>query len=354
MRKICLITDQHFGARADNPLFLNYFENFYKNVFFPFLVKNNITEIISGGDTFDRRKYVNFVTLQRARKMWFEPLLENNIKVHCLLGNHDIYYKNTSEINSAQEILGRYPNIVIYDRTTEVIFDETKVLLIPWINDDNYEESIKKIKETEAKNVIGHLELKGFLMQRGLKSETGFTVDLFNKFNMVASGHFHHKSDSDNIHYLGAPYELNFADMNDPRGFHVWEIGLKELEFLRNPYRMFYKIIYDDREKTLEEILSKASDKFQGTYVKVVVQNRTKPNDFDKFMERLFSLNPADVKIEDNQSLDEGTEDLIVNTAEDTLTILNKYVDSLEIETDKVKVKDELKLLYVEASNMER
>jgi hypothetical protein len=153
---------------------------------------------------------------------------------------------------------------------------------------------------------------------------------------------------------LGAPYELNFADMNYPRGFHVWEIGLKELEFLRNPYRMFYKIIYDDREKTLEEILSKASDKFQGTYVKVVVQNRTKPNDFDKFMERLFSLNPADVKIEDNQSLDEGTEDLIVNTAEDTLTILNKYVDSLEIETDKVKVKDELKLLYVEASNMER
>jgi hypothetical protein len=352
MSKIGVITDQHFGCRVDSVIFLNYFEKFYKDIFFPFLKKNNITEIISPGDLFDRRKFLNFVTLQRTRKMFLEPLLENNIKVHCLLGNHDIYHKNTSEVNSVTEILSKYPNIIIYDKTTEVMFDNTKVLLVPWINYSNYDDSIKKIQDTNAEILFGHLEIKGFLMQKGLKSESGFDSDMFKKFKSVASGHFHHKSTEDNINYLGSPYEITFADMNDPRGFHVWETDSFDLDFYQNPYKMFYKIFYDDKDKSLEELLRKITDKYQGAYIKVIVINRNNPNHYEKFMERLFSIGPADVKIEDDLSLSD--EEIVVDTAEDTLTILNKYVDSLEIETDKGKIKEELRILYAEAISMER
>jgi hypothetical protein len=352
LNKIAILTDQHFGARSDSLVFLDYFERFYQDIFFPFLKKNKITEIISLGDMFERRKFCNFLTLKRTRKMWLEPLLENNFKVHCLLGNHDVYYKNTNDVNSIKEILGNYSNFIIYNETEEIMIDDTKVLLVPWINDENRETSLKIINETDAKYCFGHLELNGFLMNRGQKSEVGFDAEPFKKFEMVATGHYHHKSDKENIHYLGSPYEMTFADINDPRGFHIWNTNTKELDFHKNPYKMFYKIFYDDKDQPLSSLLKKITDRYQDTYVKVVVHNRTNPEYFDKFMEHLFSMQPADIKIEEDISID--APDIIVDMAEDTLTILNKYVDTLEVDIDKDKIKEELRLLHMEAVNMER
>jgi DNA repair exonuclease SbcCD nuclease subunit len=349
-----IITDQHFGARSDSPIFLDYFQRFYDNVFFPYLDENKITEVIDLGDTFDRRKFVNFLSFQRSREMYFDRLLERKIKVHSLLGNHTTYYKNTSKVNAVKELCGMYPNITIYDTATEVTFDKTKVLLVPWINEENYDHSMKMIKTTTAKILMGHLEIKGFLVNRGLRLAEGLAVKIFKRFKAVWSGHLHHKSEEGNISYLGSPYEIKFDDMNDPRGFHTWKSSTTKLNFIENPHRMFYKLYYDDKDKTLDFLLKKVSDKFRGAYVKVVVQNRTNPLHFDKFIETLFSMNPADVKIDDAISLSEGDEEMKVDLAEDTLTILNKYVDNLEIDSDKEKIKDEIKILYTEASGMGR
>jgi DNA repair exonuclease SbcCD nuclease subunit len=348
-----VICDQHLGARSDSPIFLDYFQRFYDNIFFPYLLENKITEIISAGDLFDRRKFVNFVTLQRARQMFFEPLQKHKIKVHCLLGNHDTYFKNTSNVNSVQEILGQYSNWTIYDTATELTFDKTKVLLVPWMNDENYDESLKLIKSTTAKILMGHLEIKGFPMARGgIKSE-GFEPVVFKKFKAVASGHLHHKSDEKNIHFLGSPYEIKFDDMNDPRGFHTWKSDTYKFEFHENPYRMFYKIYYDDKDKSLDFLMKKISTKFTGAYVKVVVMNRSNPIYFDKFIEKLFSIGPVDVKIDDDLRLCED-EEMRIDLTEDTFTVLCKYIDNLEIDFNKDMTKEEIKTLHQEALGMER
>jgi hypothetical protein len=72
-------------------------------------------------------------------------------------------------------------------------------------------------------------------------------------------------------------------------------------------------------------------------------------------MNNLYNVNPADITIvEDFTDLTEGVEDDMVNQAEDTLTILNKYVDSVTEENiDNTKLKTLLKELYVEALNAE-
>jgi hypothetical protein len=272
----------------------------------------------------------------------------------CTVGNHDTFYKNTNEVNSMQELFSDNENIIILTEAEEVSFDGTKVLLVPWINDTNLDQTIQKIKDTDAKICFGHLELKGFLMNRGQKSEVGFDATLFDKFDLVGSGHFHHKSDNGKIFYLGTPYELTFVDINDPRGFHTWETNTRELDFFQNPYKMFFKLYYDDDGKPLSVILKKITDKYQGSHVKVIVQKRTNSNYFEKFMERLFTVAPADIKIEDDMSLDDGSEEMVVDMAEDTLTILFKYVDCLEIDTDKDKIKEELRTLHIEATNMDR
>src|ERR1035437_1866341 len=352
--KVAIITDSHFGARADSPIFHDYFVKFYEEVFFPYIDKEGIKIVLHLGDFTDRRKYINYITLNKVRNYFIRRIKEMGITMICTVGNHDTYYKNTNEINSLQELFSNMDNIHILTEVEEVMFDKTKVLLVPWINEGNYETSIAKIQSSNAKILMGHLEIKKFLMNRGQTSETGFDASMFDKFDLVASGHFHHKSNDKNIFYLGAPYELNFADINDPRGFHSWITKSKELEFHLNPYKMFYKVFYNDKDATLPSLLKKISSKFQGCYVKVVVQNRMNPVFFEKFMEKLFSLGPADIKIEDDLTLDDHTTETVVDMAEDTLTILNKYVDALEIDTNKDKIKEELRTLYIEAQNAEK
>lgn len=354
--KVAIITDQHFGARNDSTHFLDYYEKFYRDTFFPKLVEEGITKLLILGDTFDRRKYVNFFSLKRTKEMFFEPLQKMGIEVHMLAGNHDTYFKNTNDVNSVRLLLQEYKNINVIDSPTTIVVDDTSICMMPWICPENYDDSLNVINTTEADVCMGHFEIAGFAMHRGMPSHEGLSRELFKKFDTVFSGHYHHRSAQDNIRYLGNPYELTWQDYNDPRGFHLFDLASRDLEFIENPNVMFHRITYDDKEESITEINNKELDKFAGTYVKVVVLNKTNPYLFDKFMSKLYDVNPIDVTIaEDFADLTEGVEDDMINEAEDTITIINKFVDGIkEDHIDNDKLKSVLKELYVEALNLEQ
>lgn len=351
--KIGLITDTHAGARGDSLIFQDYFEKFFNELFFPTIEQQKITHIIHLGDWGDRRKFINYNILYRTRNAFFDPLEKMGITMDLILGNHDLFFKNTSEVNSAKELLGRYKNIKIYEEVTEVKLGEMNVLYIPWINSDNQERALKKIQETKCKVAFGHLELMGFEMYRGVKNDSGMDPKIFKKFSQVFTGHYHHKSDNGKIFYLGAPYEMTFADMNDPKGFHIYNTSTEACKFVQNPFRMFHRIYYDDRGKDLKEIINpKKLEKYAGTQLKIVVTHKTNPFYFDQFLDAIQKIQPADFKIvEDLKST--LTED-DVNMAEDTLTILYKYVDGMDLDVDKQRIKDHLHQLYIEAQTMDR
>jgi len=359
--KVAIITDQHFGARNDSIHFLDYYEKFYREVFFPSIISNNIDTVLILGDTFDRRKYINFYSLKRSKEMFFDRLAELNIQVHMLAGNHDTYFKNTNEINSVDLILKEYDNINVIDtpQTIQLEYEQHQydICMLPWICSDNYDQSISEIKNTSATLCMGHLEIAGFTMHRGMKSEEGLSRELFRRFDMVFSGHYHHRSTQENITYLGNPYELTWNDFNDPRGFHIFDLSTRSLEFIQNNNVMFNRVIYDDKEKSISEITNMDLSVYKNTYVKVVVINKTNPYLFDQFMNNLYNNNPIDVTIaEDYIDLTESMEDdNIIDQAEDTITIINKFIDSVENENiDNNKLKNVLKELYVEALSMEK
>jgi DNA repair exonuclease SbcCD nuclease subunit len=357
--KIAIITDQHFGARNDSTHFLDFYEKFYKEIFFPTIKKHRIDTVLILGDTFDRRKYVNFFTLKRAKNMFFEPLANMGIRVEMLAGNHDTYFKNTNKTNSIGLLLQEYDNINVIDHPATIFLgkkNEYPICMLPWICAENYDDSLETIKDTKASVCCGHLEIAGFAMYRGMHSEEGLNRELFDKFAFTFSGHYHHKSSSDNIHYLGNPYELTWQDYNDPRGFHILNLSNQELTFVENTNVMFHRIIYDDKLESITEISNKDLSGYTNTYVKVVVINKTNPYLFDKFVDRLYQVNPIDVTIaEDFTELTEEAETDIMNQAEDTVTIINKSVDSVKIEgIDNSKLKTVLRELYVEALNLEQ
>lgn len=357
--KVAIITDQHFGARNDSIQFLDFFQKFYDDVFFPKLKEEGITTVLILGDTFDRRKYVNFYSLKRTKEMFFDKLDMMGIKVHMLAGNHDTYFKNTNDVNSVDLLLKEYTNINVIDHPANIFLGEKnqfKICMMPWICPENYEDSMETLKDTDAPYCMGHFEIEGFAMYRGHHSEEGLDRDLFRKFTNTFSGHYHHKSSSGDIHYLGNPYELTWQDYNDDRGFHIFDLSSQELEFVKNPYVMFHRIIYDDKTETISDITNKDLSIYTNTYVKVVVVNKTNPYLFDKFMNGLYGVSPIDITIaEDFTDLTEGVDDDMIDQAEDTLTVLNKFVDTIQednINTNKLK--NIMRELYIEALNTEK
>jgi len=348
--RVAIITDQHFGARNDSTAFLDFYERFYNDTFFPTLDSNNIESILILGDTFDRRKYVNFYSLDRAKKMFFNKLEERGIKVFMIAGNHDTYFKNTNDVNSPELLLAEYTNIHLVNKAQDIIVHDIPICFVPWICPDNYQESIETIDSSNAEICMGHFEIAGFAMYRGMESHEGLSKDLFKKFDLVFSGHYHHRSDDGHIYYLGNPYELTWQDYNDPRGFHLFDIQTRQLEFVRNPNTMFERAEYDD---TLVDPSLNDYGHLSNKYVKIVVVNKNDFYKFDKFITKVYNANPYEVKIiEDFSEFSEGEIDSDINL-EDTLDVLSNYIDSVETDLDKDKVKTFMKSLYTEAINLE-
>ena len=348
--KVALVTDLHFGARNDNLKVAAHQKKFYDEVFFPYLKEHNIKEVIDLGDTFDRRRYISFTSLKAAKAMFFDPLKENGIKTHMIVGNHDAVYKNTIELNSIYLLLQEYDNIIEYEKPTDVQIGGCDILMLPWICAGNQQETMLAVQHTKAQIVMSHLELKGFEFMRGHIMHDGMDHKVFDKFDMVCSGHYHHKSTEGNINYLGCPYEMTWQDYQDEKGFHIFDTETRELTRVVNPYNMFYKLWYDDQEMDFEDIAKIDFDQYKDSFVKVIIKNKTNPYLFDSYIERLEKNELINLQIvEDHLNLDLEDTDDIINEAEDTVTILDKYVDSLEISADKDKVKTLMRELYNEA-----
>jgi len=350
--KIAVLGDTHIGARNDSPIFDNYFRTFYSEVFFPYLQQHNITNIIQLGDVFDRRKYVNFNVLKSSKQYLFDQL--NLYRTIMLVGNHDTFFKNTNNVNSPDLILKEYGSINTVSSPREYEFDGTQILFIPWICPENEQEVFEAIENTKAQICCGHFEIQGFEMYKGSIIDHGLDKNVFSKFELVLSGHYHHRSTKQNITYCGTPYELTWSDYGDQKGFHVLDTDTRTLEFVPNPRLMFIKHHYDDKDKTIEDVLLDDFSIYKDTIVKVIVRNKTNAYWFDMLLDKLQKAGAVDIQVvDDHYNLNLEDDKDIVDEAEDTLTILNKYIDSMQIKTDKKQLEHLMRTLYTDALSLE-
>lgn len=351
--KIALITDTHYGIRSDNIFLLEHQKIFFDDVFFPYLEKNKIDTIFHLGDLVDRRKYINYNTFDKLKNDFLCKL--NKYAVYIIAGNHDTYYKDRNDLNSLDLILSSYN----FDLTTlapkEITLNNKKILLLPWICKANEKESLEIIKNTDSTICFGHLQLQGFEMHKGSFAEDGLNKNLFEKFKIVCSGHFHHKSTFENINYLGCPYQMNWGDYGDTKGFHIFDTDTYELTFIPNKYSLFYKIEYDDKKlKDSSKIFKQDFSKLKKSFVKIIVKNKSNNFWFDSFIEQIEQQEPLSVQIiEDMGNLAFDGEETDLLQAEDTITILSKYCDNIGVaENLKPKLNQLLQSLYNDANNL--
>jgi len=344
--KVAIITDQHFGARKNSKLFHDYFLKFYNDVFFPTLEEEGITTVVDMGDTFDSRKGIDFSALSWAKNNYYDRLQQMGVTVHTIVGNHTAYYKNTNEVNAVDLLLREYDNVTVYSDPTEVKLGNLKTLFIPWINQENQENTLKLVQKTSCKCAMGHLELQGFRVNKQIVMEHGLESKLFDKFKRVYSGHYHTRSNNGTVFYLGNPYEMFWNDVNDTRGFHIFDTETLEHTPINNPYKLFYNIYYEDTNYQTFD-----TREYENKIVRIIVRKKSDIKQFEKFVDKLYSSSVAELKVVENFAIQQ-TEDFDVFESEDTLSILNRYIEEAEINLDKSIIQKMIQEIYQEACEL--
>lgn len=346
MTRIACLTDTHWTARKSSRHLHDYFELFYKNIFFPALEEQGVEIVVHMGDAFDNRKSIDFWGLDWTRRVVLEPL--RKYEVHMIVGNHDIFLRNSTEINAPELLLKDYPNIKTYSSPTNTKVGGIDMTFIPWICSENYDETLKVIKKSKAKIAMGHLELQGFRVNKHLiMEEHGLDPNIFTKFQKVFSGHYHTRSDNGRIFYLGNPYEMYWTDVNDTRGFHIFDTETFEHTPINNPYKLFYNIYYEDTPHQMFDVTEYANK-----IVKVIVRKKSKQKEFDKFIDKLYKVGIQDLKIVENFDIQEN-EDFVIDEEENTISILNRYIDESECNFDKNVIKGIFQDLYQQSCEIE-
>ena len=346
MTLIACLTDTHWGAKKGSKHLHDYFELFYKNVFFPALEEHGVETVIHMGDAFDSRKSIDYQSLEWAKRVVFDPLKKYD--VHMIVGNHDCYYKNTNNVNSPALLLKDYPNIKTYSSPTNTKVCGIDMTFIPWICSENYDETLKVIQKSKAKIAMGHLELKGFRVNKHLvMEEHGLEANLFSNFTKVFSGHYHTRSDNGTVFYLGNPYEMYWTDVNDTRGFHIFDTKTLEHTPINNPYKLFYNIYYEDTPHQTFD-----AREYEKKIVKVIVRKKSNIKSFEKFIDKLYNCGIQELKIIENFEIQES-EEFNINEDENTISILNRYIDESEFDYNKTIIKGILQDIYKQASEVE-
>lgn len=342
--KVCILADTHAGVRNNSTVFMEHQIKFFEEVFFPYVQDHNIQHMIHLGDVFDRRKDTNNYAIyewdRRVFSRWNDVFKES----HIIIGNHDTYFKNTNSINTPEQFLYKYDNFYFYSKPCEVPLYGVNTLILPWICEENEQEAKRLIEESSASLVLGHLEIMGFPLFRGIENlDKGFDSGVFGRFAKVLSGHFHLKSHQRNIDYLGSPCATTWAEAFDARGFHVMDMSTLKLFFIENTNTPFVHIEYDDG---IAVDVPSVSNKV----VRVLVKQRGSETKFLQFLESLELQSPAEISVTEQRAVSE--EQTSFDESLDIFSLMDLYVESCQFDSSKDELKRTLRELYHESLSL--
>lgn len=329
--KILFLGDTHFGLKKSS---LEFFENqlvFFEKQVFPYMKKHKIKYIWQFGDFFDHRTSTDIRMIKNLRQRIFDYIQKEGIIMYSLIGNHDIYYRESRDVSLIEHFQDLYPDnfILFRDRETMQINGQD-VFVLPWItNKDTLEPSELKNKDY----IFGHLEIRNFTVVKGHVDGTSkLTPEFFEKaFSVkgVFSGHYHIKSTDGLIYYLGTPYQLNWSDYDEQKGFYIWD-EQQNLEFFPNEYsKKFVKLKYNDEaEKPLE---------VSGLFEEPVFYT------FDEFNQNISIIKNHDLKFFVNKAEDNKFDEYLYVLKENKInfTLINNQMVSVLIETNYVEEEGE-------------
>lgn len=343
--KIALITDIHFGARNDSPLFLNNLTKFFDKVFFPTLEQEKITTVLILGDTWQNRRAINILTLRIAREKFFKVLESRNISVKTIYGNHDVFYRNTNDINSIDFLESAFQNMEVVKVGKIFDFDGLKVGMMSWIPNDNPEEHLKFLHESVCDVLCGHFEINAFEMTAGHFCTGGLEASVFRRYDKVLSGHFHIPSTDGRITYLGNTNQTNWGDYGVEKGAWILDTATLKLNRILNPFTIYDRIHYSEDI----DLLKFDYNQYSGKIVRLFVANllEVDKKKYGLFIDRLSDTVHELEVVETTSYNSEESESSHIEVCTNTVDILKSYVDSVPFNNLESKDKFQTMILDV-------
>jgi DNA repair exonuclease SbcCD nuclease subunit len=339
--KIAVLSDTQYGSHLDYVPFLELNRRFFREIFWPELQKRGIKVVVHLGDLLERRTYVNYRTATYLKEDVFDVLVSGGYHFHWIFGNHDIFYREATGINAARILA---PNSIhTYNRATNVRFGECNILFVPWIVEENRDYSMQTIRQSPATVVFGHLELQGFQLDKYQTCQSGIDASIFHRFELVLTGHFHHRSIRDRIYYVGSHAEFTWSDYGDKHGFHIFDTDTRDVEFIENPFTVFKELVYDGTSTPLSQ------EELQGKIVRVVVKSKHDPENYSNFMRTVEEAKPLEVDALDTYLVANLSSSEVVSEAKSTSNIILEYVDASSPPVNKEKLKAVISDLYAQA-----
>lgn len=350
MSKIAFVTDFHFGVHSESQEFLDYQKKFFDSVFFPYLEENGIKDIISLGDEFHSRKNINYNTLHQAKEMFFDRIEYEGYKLHVIIGNHNIFFKDHNDVNSPSLLFHKYKNINIIETPLEIVYDSCKLLLVPWINKNNEQEILEAINNTNAEYLLGHFEIQGMTLHKNWQFHKGLNHSIVDKFKEVWSGHYHLKLNKNNFHYLGTGFQLDWSDVNHAKGFYIFDTINKKLQFIENPLKIYHIINYEE-SINIEEF---NYFKYSKSFTRVLINENIKAFDkFDMFIKKLeevcFQVKIVEKYFENIENSGNKTD--LEKDNETTLDTIKRMCKDIEI-VDNDKLFKFMNNIYIKSKDL--
>ena len=345
--KIAILADLHIGVKNASDIMIEHQKKFF-NFFFDYLEQNQIDTVVQLGDLFDSRKNANFKVLNFAYEQFFDKIEQHKLNFHTLIGNHDVFYKETLSITSSDLVLRNYQHVHVHDTPTTLCFDGVTFDLIPWICNENQDQCFKYIGESTSDYCCGHFAINEFPVMGNMLYEGGVDKNIFSHYKHVFSGHFHSRSHKQNITYVGIPYQLTWSDALTKNGFIVFDTQTHSWEYVENDDRYYFYMTYDDSRPGAST--NPQSINIENSFIKVIVAAKNKPALFANYINTIIKNHPADLKIIDQQLIDIQNANIITpqGIIKGTLQLIDKYIDQLEYD-NKSALRATMTSLYNEA-----
>lgn len=294
MGKIAIFSDLHLGVHQNNDFWLG-ISNKWADWYISKLKENNINEIIFCGDFFHYRDEISVKTLNFAK-----DLLDkfDDFKITMITGNHDAWYKDTSEINSLSIFKG-YKNIKIYDKLKSVDIGSKLVTFCPWGT------KIDEIPESDI--LFGHFELENFKMNAYKICDHGDDPEkLIQKAPLIFSGHFHREAvktfgaEKNKIIYVGNPFEMDFGDIDSKKGFYILDVDNLETEWIDNNITpKHHKIMLSKLVNCKDEMVKTVFDVvLPGNIIKLIIDKNISSDHLDLLTTKFTSCKPLELRID--------------------------------------------------------
>ena len=269
VKRIIFITDTHLGVRNNSNDWIEIHENYFNNWFIPLCKKIYRPGdcLVHLGDVYDSRQSLNLRVLNLGIEIFesLSSIFKDGIYIIC--GNHDIYGKNTNEVNSLKS-LKWIPGVNIFEEPETINFGPKKVFLMPWRKDHDAEREVLRSVESHD-YMFCHTDLKGLMFNKFVRIEDGLNYDDMDKFERVYSGHIHYSQNFGKMRMLGSPYQLTRSDTDNLKGITVLDLETGYEEYYENTFSpKFIRLTF---EKVLNSTPDELNPIFKNNFIDILV-----------------------------------------------------------------------------------